>query len=296
MADLTPDIAGEVIAACRAGAEELSASLSRALDGQMMGVTIGEAATYDPKTPPEGFDGPGLAILFQFGDVGAAALLPESSGLLPDWYADPDPTGRSKLSTLAQELSMVLLPASLMADEFHAIRVAKLAEGLAKSQPAANAALAPLVLKCHEKQGQLSLIWPLAKPGELLVTTAAEDAATAAATSTSGAPNSTDKVVAPDDFDVTKLPPYTQSLFKIKVPVSVNLASHKQSVQEIIELVPGSIIKFDKSCDGLLELVVGDQAIAEGEVVKVGDKFGLRVQNMILPQERFIAIKTTMAG
>ena len=282
MADLTPDIAGEVIAACRAGAEELSASLSRALDGQMMGVTIGEAATYDPKTPPEGFDGPGLAILFQFGDVGAAALLPESSGLLPDWYADPDPTGRSKLSTLAQELSMVLLPASLMADEFHAIRVAKLAEGLAKSQPAANAALAPLVLKCHEKQGQLSLIWPLAKP--------------AAATSTSGAPNSTDKVVAPDDFDVTKLPPYTQSLFKIKVPVSVNLASHKQSVQEIIELVPGSIIKFDKSCDGLLELVVGDQAIAEGEVVKVGDKFGLRVQNMILPQERFIAIKTTMAG
>ena len=64
-------------------------------------------------------------------------------------------------------------------------------------------------------------------------------------------------------------------------------------MQEIIELVPGSIIKFDKSCDELLELVVGDQAIAEGEVVKVGDKFGLRVQNMILPQERFIAIKTT---
>jgi flagellar motor switch protein FliN/FliY len=96
--------------------------------------------------------------------------------------------------------------------------------------------------------------------------------------------------------DLSKLPPYTQSLFKIRVPVSVNLASHKQSVQDIIELVPGSIIKFDKSCDELLELVVGDQPIAEGEVVKVGDKFGLRVQNMILPQERFIAIQTTIAS
>ena len=31
-------------------------------------------------------------------------------------------------------------------------------------------------------------------------------------------------------------------------------------------------------------------------VVKVGDKFGLRVQNMINPQERFIAIQTTMAS
>jgi flagellar motor switch/type III secretory pathway protein FliN len=291
MADLTPDIAGEVIAACRTGAEEITASLSRALDGQMMGVTIGEAATYDPKAPPDGFDKAGLAVLFQFGDIGLAALLPESSGLLPDWYADPDPTGRSRLSTLAQELSVVLLPPSLMADEFHAVRVSKLAHGLAKAEHDPAAALVPILLKCHDKQGQMSLIWPLAKPAELLVKDVVQDEAptvTTASPSPSGPP--------PDDFDVTKLPPYTQSLFKIRVPVSVNLASHKQSVQEIIELVPGSIIKFDKSCDELLELVVGDQAIAEGEVVKVGDKFGLRVQNMILPQERFIAIKTTLAG
>src|SRR4029077_3520505 len=113
MADLTPEIASEVIAACRVAAEEISAVFARAFDGQMIGVTIGAATTYDPQAPPEGFDGPGLAILFQFGDVGAAAILPESSGLLPSWYVDPDPTGRSQLSTLAQELSIVLIPASL---------------------------------------------------------------------------------------------------------------------------------------------------------------------------------------
>jgi flagellar motor switch/type III secretory pathway protein FliN len=293
MADLTPEIAGEVIAACRAAADEIVASLSRALDDQFMGITIGEAATYDAADPPAGFDGPGLAVVLTFGEVGVVALLPESSGLLPEWYAEPDPTGRSKLSTLAQELGMLLVPASLMVDEFHAVRIGKLAETLAKALPSAGAALVPLVLKSGDKQGQLSLIWPLEKPGELLAKSAVNDDAAAKPA------DNTEQAALPaqsEGPDLSKLPPYTRSLFKIRVPVSVNLASHKQSVQEIIELVPGSIIKFDKSCDELLELVVGDQPIAEGEVVKVGDKFGLRVQNMILPQERFIAIQTTMAS
>jgi flagellar motor switch protein FliN/FliY len=80
------------------------------------------------------------------------------------------------------------------------------------------------------------------------------------------------------------------------VPVSVNLASQKQSVQDILELVPGSIIKFDKSCDELSDLMVGDQPIAAGEVVKVGDKFGLRIRDMFQPQEQLVAIKATMAN
>jgi flagellar motor switch protein FliN/FliY len=293
MAELTPEIVGEVIAACRTGADEIVASLTRALDDQFMGVTIGEATTYDAQLTPEGFRGAGLAIVLQIGQVGAVALLPESSGLLPNWYADPDPTGHSKLSTLAQELGKLLLPASLLVDESHAIRVSKLAVALAAAEPEAAAALVPLVLKSGDKQGQLSMIWPLAKPGELLAQASADDVADIlgrAASSDSGA------LAEVDGPDFSHLPPYTQSLFKIRVPVSVHLASHKQSVQEIIELVPGSIIRFEKSCDELLELVVGDQPIAQGEVVKVGDKFGLRVQNMILPQERFIAIKTTIAS
>jgi flagellar motor switch/type III secretory pathway protein FliN len=293
MVELTSEIVGEVIAACRSGADEIVASLSRALDDQFMGVTIGEAATYDSLLPPEGFNGPGLAVVLQFGKVGAVAMLPESSGLLPNWYASPDATGRSQLSTLAQELGMLLMPAALMAEEFHAIRVSKLAGALASSIPAEGAALVPLTLKSGDKQGQMSMIWPLAKPRELLTQSAADHDAEA---KTGKNNEQSEAIVDLEGPDFSNLPPYTQSLFKIRVPVSVNLASHKQSVQEIIELVPGSIIRFDKSCDEMLELVVGDQPIAEGEVVKVGDKFGLRVENMILPQERFIAIQTTIAS
>ena len=73
-----------------------------------------------------------------------------------------------------------------------------------------------------------------------------------------------------------ELPPYTRSLLHIRVPVVVTLARKRQALGRIVELGPGSIIQFDKSCEEMLELSVGDHPIASGEAVKVGDKFGLR--------------------
>ena len=37
------------------------------------------------------------------------------------------------------------------------------------------------------------------------------------------------------------------------------------------------MIQFDKSCEEMLELSVGDHPMASGGAVKVGDKFGLRI-------------------
>ena len=85
------------------------------------------------------------------------------------------------------------------------------------------------------------------------------------------------------DGPVSDLPVYARGLLKIRVPVRVTLASQRKSIQEIIELGPGSIVKFEKTCDEPLELFVGDRPIATGEVVKVGDKFGLRIGGLLSP-------------
>jgi len=77
------------------------------------------------------------------------------------------------------------------------------------------------------------------------------------------------------------LPEHARGLLKIRVAVRVTLASQRKPIQEIIELGPGSIVKFDKTCDEPLELTIGDRPIAMGEVVKVGDKFGLRIGGLI---------------
>ncbi len=90
--------------------------------------------------------------------------------------------------------------------------------------------------------------------------------------------------------DFAKLPGYARSLLKVPVPVSVTLATNKQRMNEITKLGPGSIIKFHKSCDELVELIAGNRSIADGEVVKVGDKFGLRIHQMLMPNEHFCPV------
>ncbi|MFO1063911.1 MAG: FliM/FliN family flagellar motor C-terminal domain-containing protein [Pirellulales bacterium] len=85
---------------------------------------------------------------------------------------------------------------------------------------------------------------------------------------------------------------YCQSLLCVEVPVVVTLARKSIPVENVLKFVPGVMIQFDKNCDSPLAVEVGDQKIAEGEVVKVGDKFGLRVSNILPPEERFIPLHT----
>jgi flagellar motor switch protein FliN/FliY len=91
--------------------------------------------------------------------------------------------------------------------------------------------------------------------------------------------------------ELARLPHYSRSLLKIRVPISVQLASKKETVQEVVGLAPGSIIKFEKGCDELLQMIIGEQAIAEGEAVKVGEKFGFRVTSMLMPREHFVPVR-----
>lgn len=287
--ELTPENASEFAAACQAGAEEAASALGRALDGEFQ-LAVGEAASYASDAPPEDFDGPGLAVMFKFGEAGVVAVLPESSGLVPDWCAAPDATGESKLSTLAQELSMLLVPESLMADEFQAARLANISQALGDAAAADDAALVPLALAGGDKQGTLSLIWPVGKPNALFPVPEPAPAQAAESPPPEDPPAATAST-GESGPGLNDLPSYARSLLKIEVPVAVCLATKKQSVEEIIELVPGSIIKFDKSCDELLELTVGELRIADGEPVKVGEKFGLQIHEMLLPDEQFDAVR-----
>src|SRR3954453_24148054 len=83
------------------------------------------------------------------------------------------------------------------------------------------------------------------------------------------------------EAELDRLPTYARGLLHIRVPVQVTLASQRKSVQEIIELGPGSIVKFEKTYDEPLEVSIGGRTIAEGEVVKVGDKFGVRISGLV---------------
>jgi flagellar motor switch/type III secretory pathway protein FliN len=299
MADLTASVASEVVEACRGGAGEAAEALQRALDLADASIEVGEPGQVAMGSLPEGFDGAGLVVVLTTGGVAAILALPESSELVPEWTAAPDPTGQSKLTTLAQELGMILLPEQFMPEDFQASRVKSLKGGLARGGIIDGAGLVPLEITSGDKKGSALLVFPAPKPAGVIGAASGEapsrpakpapkpePAAIPAAKPSAGFSQPT-KPRPCRSVTVDALPAYSRSLLRIKVPVVVTLAEKRQSLDQIMELGPGSIIQFDKSCEEMLELDVGGRAVASGEAVKVGDKFGLRINAITLPDERF---------
>lgn len=304
MADFTPEIASEILAACQSGREEAAGSISRALDGEFT-LAPGETSTISGDNVPDTWNGSGLIITFHVGDSGALLLLPEASELLPDWCAQPDDTGRSKLATLAQELGYSLLPEAFIPDSASAARVRNLAAAFQRAEPISEVGYLPLILTSGEKSGEAALVWPMQSVKKSLVESAEPTEAASVVESKQEVkhqPSASPSVAKPRlqyadlDDGIRQLPKYAKSLLKVRVPVTVTLASTKYPVSQILELGPGSIIQFNKSCEDNLTLEAGDQPIASGEAVKVGDKFGLWITSMTLPDERFWVIHGRRSG
>ncbi len=286
MSELIPDIVADVVAACRQNAAEIAEALTRGIDVSAS-VSVGKSATYDKESVPEGFEGSGIAVTIEVGGVALVALLTESSGQVPEWVRAPDVTGESRLNTLAQELAMLVLPESVPTGKFGAGWLEGISKALHDADVADGAALVPLKLDCEGQPSQISLVWPCAAPERLLPAQKEAGAESAVDGGVTSDTVTTPQTPRPKPTGLEELPPYARHLLMISVPVSVRLVSKKLPVKDVIELAPGAMISFEKSCDGPLELTVGDHVIAEGAAVKVGERFGLEIGKMTLPEEHF---------
>jgi flagellar motor switch/type III secretory pathway protein FliN len=321
MADLKLLAIEEVVAACQQGAPEAAAALSRAFGGQFK-LQVQTPEVFKLRSLPEGFSGPGLVVALTIGSAAVLVLLPEQSGVIPVWYAAPDASGESRLTTLAQELAMVLLPEAYMADSFRAARVARLVETVTQSGVLDGSMVLPLELCAGDtKRAMAMLVWPATRPQmvfeasaasgpdssairvpkaheELRITDNPSCGAAAPIGKQSGPPAAARRATPPlkKPSTVRDLPIYSQSLLRIRVPVVVTLARKRQPLGRVIELGPGSIIHFDKSCEEMLDLEAGGLMVARGEAVKVGDKFGLRLTSVVLPEERFQPVRPMESG
>ncbi|NQU18405.1 MAG: flagellar motor switch protein FliN [Candidatus Saganbacteria bacterium] len=73
-----------------------------------------------------------------------------------------------------------------------------------------------------------------------------------------------------------------KALGEIPIEVTVELGRSKLSLREILDLKEGSIIELDRLAGEPLDLKVGGQLIAQGEVVAIDDYYGLRITNVII--------------
>jgi len=66
----------------------------------------------------------------------------------------------------------------------------------------------------------------------------------------------------------------------IPIKISVELGRSQLSLKEIYELCEGSIIELERLVGEPLDLVVNGQVIAQGEVVAIDNKYGLRIKTI----------------
>jgi flagellar motor switch protein FliN/FliY len=70
-------------------------------------------------------------------------------------------------------------------------------------------------------------------------------------------------------------------LFSLSLPISIELGRTSMSVQEILRLGRGSVIQLDRLAGEPIDIFVGDRRFAEGEVVVLGEHFGVRVTRIL---------------
>jgi flagellar motor switch protein FliN/FliY len=82
------------------------------------------------------------------------------------------------------------------------------------------------------------------------------------------------------------IPEVLRSLLDIPLEISVEIGRTKMLLGDLLQITQGSTIELDKLESEPVEILVNGRHIARGEIVLVGDKFGVRIIDIISPEER----------
>ena len=77
-----------------------------------------------------------------------------------------------------------------------------------------------------------------------------------------------------------------EQLQDISLPVSMELGHKLLRIKELVELVPGKIVKLDRLAGEPVDLVINGKCIAKGEVAVIDENFAVRIVTLLSPEER----------
>ena len=75
-------------------------------------------------------------------------------------------------------------------------------------------------------------------------------------------------------------------ILDIPVQLTVELGRTKIPIKNLLQLAQGSVVELDGLAGEPMDVLVNGCLIAQGEVVVVNDKFGIRLTDIITPSER----------
>lgn len=75
-------------------------------------------------------------------------------------------------------------------------------------------------------------------------------------------------------------------LMDVSLEVSVELGRTTRKIKEILEFGPGSIIELSRLVGEPVDVLVNGKFVANGEVVVIDENFGIRITDIINPEQR----------
>jgi flagellar motor switch protein FliN/FliY len=75
-------------------------------------------------------------------------------------------------------------------------------------------------------------------------------------------------------------------ILDIPVQLTVELGRTRIPIKHILQLAQGSVVELEAMAGEPMDVLVNGYLIAQGEVVVVNDKFGIRLTDIVTPSER----------
>jgi flagellar motor switch protein FliN/FliY len=75
-------------------------------------------------------------------------------------------------------------------------------------------------------------------------------------------------------------------ILDIPVQLTVELGRTRIPIKHILQLAQGSVVELETMAGEPMDVLVNGYLIAQGEVVVVNDKFGIRLTDIVTPSER----------
>jgi flagellar motor switch protein FliN/FliY len=90
----------------------------------------------------------------------------------------------------------------------------------------------------------------------------------------------------PKDSTIDSLPPRLRALLDVNLEVTVELGRTRMTLEKVLSLDQGSIVELQKFAGEPLDVLLNGQPVARGEAVVSGDRFGVRLTDILSPDER----------
>ncbi|MBA4501054.1 flagellar motor switch protein FliN [Marinobacterium marinum] len=93
------------------------------------------------------------------------------------------------------------------------------------------------------------------------------------------------------DDSVPVTDPKLDVILDIPVTLTMEVGGTEIAIRNLLQLSQGSVIELDRVAGEPLDVKVNGTLIAHGEVVVVNDRYGIRLTDVISPQERIRRLK-----